>query len=208
MLNFRSLLRFLLVTILLAPALPADAARTLGDAGVAYRADRVLTVGAQSFPGTLVAIPGYQRHEQMIGGIEQVAIFDFSTARGYFIIPAVTAYLDFPIGPALHELSDPSVIGAPEGHADVNGVATTKYRVAHAAPDGTRIEGHVWLTAEGIPMRGDGAVIETNGKTTPISWELSNLQKGPQDPKLFQPPVGYLRLPASALPGFFGGSAH
>lgn len=193
----------ILFAFLLAP--PADATHLLGDASIAYRADRILTVGSQSFPGTLVAIPGYQRHEQVVAGIRQVAIFDFTAARGYFIVPAVTAYLEFPIGPALRELSDPHVVGAAEGHAQVNGAATTKYRIAHVASDGTRLEGHVWLTPDGIPMRGEGAVIETSGRITPVSWELSHLQEEPQDPKLFDPPVGYLRLPTSALPGFLGG---
>ena len=198
---------FLLLLIAMLLSLPADAARPLGDAAVAYRADRVLSVGSQSFPGTLIAIPGRQRHEQTIAGIEQVAIFDFAAARGYFIVPAVTAYLEFPIGPALRELSDPQVVGAAEGRAEVNGVETTKYRVDHQAADGTRIEGHVWLTRDGIPMRGKGAVIESDGKSTPVSWELSNLREGPQDRKLFEPPTGYLRLPASALPGFLAGKA-
>ena len=185
---------------------PADTARTFLDAAIGYRADRMLTVGDQHFPGKMIAIPGHQRHEQTIAGLQQVAIFDFGAQRGYFIIPAVTAYLDFPIGPALHELGDPHTIGAPEGRAEVDGVATTRYRIARVAPDGTRIEGTVWLTGEGIPMRGDGAVIESNGKRTPVSWELSKLQEGPQDPKLFAPPTGYFRLPATALPGFLGGA--
>jgi len=201
-----SLLKFGILAVALVLASPADAMRTLLDAAVAYRADRVLIVGTQQIPGKMIAIPGHQRHEQLIAGIEQVAIFDFNAARGYFIIPAVTAYLDFPIGPALRELSDPHAVGAAEGSAEVNGVSTTKYRIDHAAPDGTRIEGTVWLTRDGIPMRGDGAVVESNGKRTPVSWELSNLVEGPQDPKLFTPPSGYFRLPAAALPGFLAGT--
>jgi len=204
----KPLLKPLLLLFVLLLSSPADAARPLGDAAVAYRADRVLMVGGQSVPGTLIAIPGYQRHEQVIAGIEQVAIFDFGAARGYFIVPAVTAYLDFPIGPALEELGDPHVIGAPEEQVEVNGIPTIKYRIAHVATDGTRLDGHVWLTRDGIPMRGEGAVIETNGRTTPVSWELSHLKQGPQDRKLFHPPTGYFRLPASALPGFLSGTAN
>ena len=91
------------------------------------------------------------------------------------------------------------------GREAVNGVATTKYRVAHRADDGTRIDGFVWLTSSGVPMRGDGAVSVPNGKRTPFAWELSQLQIGPQPASLFQPPDGFYRLPASALPGFLGG---
>ena len=207
MIRFASLLRLCLIGALaLVSSGAAQAAHTLGDAGVAYRADRVLTVGEQTLPGTLYAMPGRQRHEQLIAGLKQVAIFDFDSGRGYFIVPALSSYLDFPIGAALRELGDPDIVGAAQGKEDVNGVVTIKYRIAHRAVDGTRIEGFVWLSADGIPMRGQGAVIETGGKRTPVSWELSNIRRGPQDPTLFSPPKGYYRLPAGALPSFLGGT--
>ncbi len=88
--------------------------------------------------------------------------------------------------------SSPDVAGAAVGREAVNGVATTKYRVAHRADDGTRIDGFVWLTSSGVPMRGDGAVSVPNGKRTPFAWELSQLQIGPQPALLFQPPDGFL----------------
>src|SRR5215469_16346235 len=62
--------------VLLFPA--ATLARMLGDTGAAYSADRLLTVGGQHFDGVVYAIPGYQRHEQTLNGIQQVAIFDLA----------------------------------------------------------------------------------------------------------------------------------
>ena len=183
-------------------------ARVLGDSGVAYRADRVLSVNGQHFDGALYAMPGFQRHEQTVGGIQQVAIFNLAQGRGYYIVPSVRTYIDFPIDLAVRELAKPDVLGAPLGTEREGGLATTKYRVEHRASDGTRIEGFVWLAANGIPMRGEGAVIETGGKRTPVSWRLSNLRIEPQDPGLFQPPGDFYRLPAAALPGILGGSGN
>ena len=199
---------FLAVLVAVGPLLAANAAfaRLLGDTGVAYSADRSLSINGQRFDGVVYAIPGFQRHEQMMGGVPQVAIFDLGTGRGYYIVPSVRTYIDFPIDLAVRELSSPDVLGAPVGTEQQGGVATTKYRVDHRAPDGTHIVGFVWLASSGIPMRGEGSVIESNGKRTPVNWRLSNVRIAPQDPGLFQPPGGFYRLPAAALPGILGGN--
>jgi hypothetical protein len=186
----------------------AALARVLGDSGVAYSADRALSVNGQRYDGVLFAMPGFQRHEQTMGGIQQVAIFNLAAGRGYYVVPSVRTYIDFPIDVAVRELSQPDLVGAPLGTERQGGVVTTKYRVDHRAADGTRIEGFVWLAASGIPMRGEGSVIETSGKRTPVSWTLSNVHVAPQDPGLFQPPDGFYRLPAAALPGILGGAGN
>ena len=197
-------IKWAVVLCLMALAWPA-AAGVLGDARVAYNARCALTVDGQTYQGMLYAKPGFQRHEQSLGGVPEVAILDISAGHGYFVVPMLKSYIDFPIDRAMRELSSPDVAGAGVGREAVNGVATTKYRVAHRADDGTRIDGFVWLTSSGVPMRGDGAVSVPNGKRTPFAWELSQLQIGPQPASLFQPPDGFYRLPASALPGFLGG---
>ncbi|MGH7124373.1 MAG: hypothetical protein ACREFI_08385 [Stellaceae bacterium] len=194
---------FALAAVLLAAN--ASSARVLGDTGVAYSADRVLSVNGQHFDGVVYAMPGFQRHEQTVSGIQQVAIFNLAAGRGYYIVPSVRTYIDFPIDIAVQELGMPDMLGAPAGTERQGGIVTTKYRVNHRASDGTRVEGFVWLASSGIPMRGEGAVIETTGKRTPVSWTLSNVHIAPQDPTLFQPPGGFYRLPAAALPAILGG---
>jgi hypothetical protein len=197
---------FVILILLIAPA-PASA-RVLGDTGVPYSADRSLSINGQHFDGVVYATPGLQRHEQIMGGLPQVAIFNLSAGRGYYIVPSVRTYIDFPIDLAVQELGTADVLGSPVGTERQGGVTTTKYRVNHHAADGTRIEGSVWLTPSGIPMRGEGAVIEASGKRTRVSWTLSNVHMAPQDPTLFQPPDGFYRLPAAALPGILGGSGN
>lgn len=192
--------------VLLLPG--AAGARVLGDTAVAYSAERALTVNGQRFDGMLYAIPGFQRHEQMVGGMQQAAILNLTSGRGYFIVPAVRSYIDFPIDRAVRELSMPDMLGPPQGSERVNGVATVKYRVDHNASDGTHTEGVVWLAGNGIPMRGEGAVTESGGRRTPFSWRLSSVHIAPQDPGLFAPPDGFYRLPVNALPGILGGAGN
>jgi len=197
-------IKWLIALCLVLPAWAAPAA-VLGDARVAYSARCALTIDGQAYQGMLFATPGFQRHEQSLGGVPEVAILDISAGRGYFVVPMLKSYVDFPIDRAMRELSSPDVAGAPVGREMVNGVATTKYRVAHRADDGTRIDGFVWLAEGGVPMRGNGTVAVPDGKKTPFGWELSELRLGPQPRSLFQPPDGFYRLPASALPSFLGG---
>ncbi|HMK67350.1 MAG TPA: hypothetical protein VK433_02285 [Stellaceae bacterium] len=180
-------------------------ARVLGDATVAYSAERVLTVNGQSFPGRIFSIPGHQRHEQSIGGFQQVAIFDLVEAHGYFILPALMSYVDFRISGPIAELSAPDITGAPAGTETVSGVATAKYKVSKRASDGTLIEGMIWLTGAGIPIRAEGTVTDGNGIRTAFAWQLSHIRLGTQDPAMFSAPVGLYRLPETALPGFLGG---
>jgi hypothetical protein len=203
--RFRFWLQAALAAIVLLMPSTVAFARVLGDSGVAYSADRSLSVNGQHYDGVVYAMPGYQRHEQMLGGLPQVAIFDLRASRGYYIVPSVRTYIDFPIDLAVRELGMADVLGAPAGTERQGGVVTTKYRVDHRASDGTRVEGFVWLAASGIPMRGEGAVIEPSGRRTPVSWTLSNVHIAPQDPGLFAPPDGFYRLPAAALPGILGG---
>ena len=207
-LRIRPFLSAALAAVVLLLVSDAALARVLGDSGVAYSADRVLSVNGQHFDGVIHAMPGFQRHEQNMGGVQQIAIFNLTSGRGYYIVPSVRSYIDFPIDPAVRELSQPDMLGTPAGAERIGGVATTKYRLDHRGSDGTRIEGFVWLAASGIPMRGEGAVIEPSGRRTPVSWTLSNVQIAPQDPDLFRPPDGFYRLPAAALPGILGGSGN
>jgi hypothetical protein len=206
--EFRSWLSAALAALVVLLVSNATFARVLGDSGVAYSADRALMINGQHFDGVVYATPGLQRHEQTLGGMQQVAIFNLAAGRGYYIVPSVRTYIDFPIELAVQELGMTDVLGAPAGTERQGGIATTKYRVSHRAADGTRIEGLVWLTSSGIPMRGEGSVIETSGKRTRVSWTLSNVHIAPQDPTLFQPPDGFYRLPAAALPGILGGNGN
>lgn len=211
--SFGSILRLWLGALLPAAVLlaaPGGAARAgvLGDTKTAYSAERMLTIDGRSYQGMLYAEPGRQRHVQNEGGIQEVAIFDLGSGTGIFELPQIKSYLDFKIGRAVAALSVPDIAGKPVGREAIEGISVTKYRVAQKASDGTRIDGLLWLTAEGIPMRAQGAVTETSGKRTQFSWILSHLQVGPQDEALFEPPEGFHQLPAMALPSFLNGTVH
>jgi hypothetical protein len=193
-----------LLALLFAVAIAGPAhAQMLGDTKVGFSADRSVVFNGRTFNGRIYAIPGRQRHEQDIEGIPQIILLK-SDGKGMLVVPAMRSYVEFTLGRAFAELSDPSLTKTPVGQETVNGVPTTKYRVDHAARDGTRVDGYFWRSAEGVVMKLDGSYTPRNGKPSPIRMQLSNLQIGPQDPALFDPPPGMMQLPVGALQPLLG----
>jgi hypothetical protein len=199
--------RFLSAILLgLLAALPGAAdARMLGDPSVPFSADRTLMVGDRSFTGKLYAIPGSQRHEQQIAGVDQVIILHGKDARGWLVLPNLNSYVEFWFTPAAAELNADDLLSSKLGEETVNGLRTTKYRIEHQAHDGTMTDGYVWLTHEGIPMRLDGTYRPANGgKPTSVHMELSNVRQGPQAAALFAIPQNMMKLPSGALAPLLG----
>ena len=202
--------RFLAFSVLLATlaafAAPAMA-RMLGDPSVPFSADRTLVIGDRTFTGKLYAMPGSQRHEQAIEGIEQVIILHGPEARGWLVLPALNSYVEFAFSRAAAELGDADLLSTKLGEQTIDGRRTTKYRIEHTARDGTLVDGYLWLTREGIPMRLDGMYTPPNGgKPTPVRMELSHVRLGPQDAALFAVPQNMVKLPTNALAPLLGGA--
>jgi hypothetical protein len=180
-------------------------ARMLGDPGVAFSADRSVTVGDRTFAGKLYAVPGRQRHELTVDGIPQVIILHAGQARGWLLVPGINSYVEFGFAPVEAELSDESLLSARLGEETIDGRRTTKYRVEHVTRNGALVDGYVWLTREGIPMRLDGMYTPAHGgKATPVRMELSNLRLGPQETTLFSVPPNMMKLPMSGLAPLLG----
>ena len=188
-----------------APA-PAAAAALLGDAGIAYSAERTVTVNGKSYSGMVFHIPGRDRHEQVILGFPEVVILDAAQKQGFLVIPGLKSYVPFAFPRLMAELDAPGLRRAPVGQEAVSGVRTTKYRIDHTASDGSRARGFAWVSAEGILMRIDGTVTRPgDAGRLAIRMELANLAMGPQNPALFELPPGLSELPAAALQGLLGG---
>jgi hypothetical protein len=202
----RSLLLAVLLVGIAVLAGPAQAApRMLGDPSVPFSADRTLTIGDRSFTGKLYATPGSQRHEQRIGGVDQVIILHGKDARGWLVLPTLNSYVEFWFARAATELKADDLLSTKLGEETIDGQRTTKYRIEHTARDGTMADGYVWLTREGIPMRLDGMYSPANGgEPTNVHMEMSNVRQGPQDPSLFAVPQNMMKLPGGALAPLLG----
>jgi hypothetical protein len=201
--------RFLLALVLAATAaggtVAPAVARMLGDPSVPFSADRSLSVGDRTFIGKLYATPGSQRHEQAVAGVDQVIILHGEDARGWLMLPKLNSYVEFWFAPAAVELSADDLLSTKLGEETIGGLRTSKYRIEHTARDGTLVDGYVWLTREGIPMRLDGTYTPANGsKPTTVHMELSNVRQGPQNAALFAIPQNMMKLPGGALAPLLG----
>ena len=194
------------MALLIAAGAPAASeARLLGDAAIAYSAERTVTLDGHSYTGMVFHIPGHDRHEQSIAGISEVILLDAAQKEGFLLVPLLSVYVPFAFPELMAELDAPDFHRHPVGHETVNGVRTTKYRIDHTAADGSHARGFAWVSAEGVLMRLDGTVARPGYRPASIRMELANLALGPQDPALFRLPAGLVRLPPDTLQRFFGG---
>jgi hypothetical protein len=191
----------------LAAATRAEAAM-LGDAAVPFRAQRTVTVDGRTYSGTMFHIPGHQRHEQVMFGMQEVFLLDTKSASGFLVLPGVHTYVAFLFPPLMAELDSPDLTRTPEGEETISGILTTKYRIHHLADDGSRAEGHLWLSRSGILMKLDVLVRRAHGgRPMAIGMQLSQIETGKVDPGLFVLPEGFMRLPNEALTPLLGGTS-
>jgi hypothetical protein len=62
----------------------------------------------------------------------------------------------------------------------------------------------LWLSRDGIPMECEGSFINRKGKISTVRWELRHVRIGAQDPRLFEVPADYSKLPPEAAATLFG----
>lgn len=187
---------------LLLPA-PPVAAATLGAAKVGFTADRLLVIDGRRFTGKIWAMPGEERHEQVIRAFRPVFLLRADNPLGEVVLPQLKTIVEFVMPRELRLFADPGLKRHPLGPDTVNGIATTKYAIDETVPEG-HATGTLWLSPDGIPMRLAGTFVGHKGKPATVRWELSHVKIGPQPAALFEPPQGFSKLPAEAVAPLLG----
>jgi len=183
---------------------PAHAA-LIGDTAVPFSADRTVVSDGKTYQGRVYGVPGKQRHEQEVNGLNFVSLLRADRRLAWLVLPDLKIYSEFAFPDAVNELGDRGQLGAALGTETIGGQRTTKYRVKHQGTDGSAVDGFIWLTADGIVMRLNGTYTPTHGKTVDASLELSNLKLGSQPAELFELPPGAKPLPPEAVQQLLGG---
>jgi hypothetical protein len=198
--------RFLLplaIAFALVAVTPARATGLL-DAAISFSATRTVTVNGKPYTGPMFHIPGHERHEQVLLGMQEVFLLDDTQQAGQVILPALKTMIEFPFPPLLAALTDPAMRRDAVGEEKVGDIAATKYRVAQTTPDGTRGEGFLWISRRGVLLKLAGTVTAPGGHRTTIDMALSDVKEAPQNATLFEPPSGLNKLPAEALAPLLG----
>ena len=190
-----------IVFMLLAPA--AAGAATLGDAQVGFSADRTLVIDGHSYIGKIWAMPGKERHEQVIQGFEPVFLLRADSPLGEVVLAKMKTVVQFVMPSELRLLGSPELKKHPVGQDTVNGVATTKYAIDETVPEG-HAKGTLWLSRDGIPMKLAGTFTGRKGKVAAVRWELSRVRIGPQPASLVRAAAGFSKLPPEAVAPLLG----
>jgi hypothetical protein len=197
--------RLAIVLLALVFAIPGAAqAAGLFDAPVSYSATRTVTVDGRRYTGKVFHVPGHERHEQVLLGMDDVFLIDDRAESGLVILPLVKTMVSFKLPALLLALNDAAAPRQEDGGAVIDGIATKRYRIERRAPDGSHAAGFAWMSRRGVVMKLDGTVTAPHGHKTHIAMVLSHVAEAPQDQALFQPPKGLTLLPAAALEPLLG----
>ena len=182
-----------LAPLCLAPAAASAEIGPFGPPTAAYSADSQIVADGQTITARIHADGERERREIGSGETAQIVVIDHKAKKATMMMVEQRVAMD---------VAMPDESGADQmkwktdavGDEQVGGVPATKHRVDGTAGDGTRVAGHVWVTAEKIPVKSDLQVTE-EGQTLHIVQELSNLKIGPVDETLFAVPAEYKRMP-------------
>ncbi len=188
------------LTLLVAPALaqPLPATRPLRDVVVTYVLDGQAPAsvpGGIPGPVTLSWDAAGQRLRAEAEGRSQVALIDLRNRSGQVIDTALRMVLPLPIRASdLQPLLLDETRLHPRGKDRVAGLACTVavFETAHGP-------GTVCLTADGVPLRGEGRVGGKPGRFTAVA-----VRYGAVAPELFVVPPGYMALGRNGHGGLAG----
>ena len=190
----------LLLVVLGGFAVPeATNAAIVGDASVPYSANLTVTVDGKTYRGKVFHTPGKQRHDVDINGIPFTFILDIENRSGAIVLPALKAYVDFPLPPLLRGLDRRRLERHAVGEERIDGLRATKYRVDYTASDGVRGDGFIWLSRENILLALDGRILRPRHRPMTVSMHLADLSLAPQPESLFAIPKGLREIPYDAL---------
>ncbi len=127
--------------------------------------------------------------------------------KAYVLMPTMGMYRETSISEATAQAGGSSTISDVQkiGTEVVNGVDCTKYKATFKDSNG-RGDGFVWVSDDGIPMRMD-MTYNSGDVGDRLNMVLHDLQRGPQDPAVFEVPSDLkpFSLGGLQIPGLGGG---
>ena len=199
----RHLLAVLIGLTILAAWLPAQAA-PMNRPQAEYSADATVENEEGTTKQKIFVTPTKERKEMLTGSGEgAVQIFRYDSKVMWMLMPSEHMYMEYSIGGGPSKGSDTSQWTYEDtvvGEETLNGMRVTKYKTIATSTDGKKYGGFSWRTQEGINVKQDLLYKEGNDKKRMLT-ELSNLQIGRQNPKLFEIPDGFTKFDMGGMMG-------
>jgi hypothetical protein len=132
-----------------------------------------------------------RRMEGEISGEKQIIITNGDLGRIYMISPDRNQGMSMKLTPEAAGIEEQMQDwqATREGEETINGVTATRYSVMGDSPLGGSITGFLWFDANGVLIRSSLESV-VNGATVVSEHEVKDVEIGPVDPALFQPPAG------------------
>ena len=199
----RQMLVALIGLATLTTSLPAHAA-PMNRPQAEYSADATVENEEGTMKQKIFVTPTKERKEMLTGSGEgAVQIFRYDSKVMWMLMPSENMYMEYSIAGGPSKGSDTSQWTYEDtamGEETLNGVRVTKYKTIATSTDGKKYGGFSWRTREGINVKQDLLYKEGNEKKRMLT-ELSNLQVGRQDPKLFEIPEGFTKFDMGGMMG-------
>ena len=196
----------LISLVMLVVSLPAQAT-PISRPQAEYSADATVENEEGTTKQKIFVTPTKERKEMLTGSGEgAVQIFRYDSKVMWMLMPSENMYMEYPIGGGPSKGSDTSQWTYEDtamGEETLNGFRVTKYKTNATSTDGKKYGGFSWRTREGINVKQDLLYKEGNEKKRMLT-ELSNLQVGRQDPKLFEIPDGFNKFDMGGMMGMMG----
>jgi len=163
-----------------------------GPPTVSFSAEMYIESGGNKRDGRLVYIPHRERWELRTGNVSIISILYTDLGVGYTVLPAQKLYLE--VDQSVMRQNQMQWTTTREGEDVDDGMVRARYRVEGVRSDGDSYKATMWL-AEAynlvVEVRGTSVI---RGVSRPVHMKLFNIQVGPQDPALFEPPPDYKRF--------------
>ncbi|MBK1669269.1 hypothetical protein CKO28_14625 [Rhodovibrio sodomensis] len=188
---------------LLAAPRPA-AAETVPGPQTSYKAVELVEVkGGRSMRATVYRDGLRERREMQTQGQTVTIITRPADQELFMLMPGMNAAMKMNYERAMRDLDSGDLQGfdaEPVGEETVNGLATTKYRIAGDNGHGTTFDGYAWVTDDGIRVKLAGTVSFSDGSSSPIRITLTEVARGDQPNHLFTLPEGTRVMDLSKMP--------
>jgi hypothetical protein len=198
-----SITALLLAAALLAGPRPAAADPVPGPQ-TSYKAVELVEVqGGRSMQATVYRDGLRERREMHMEGQTVAIITRPADQELFMLMPGMNAAMKMKYDRAMRDLDSGDLQGFeadPVGRETVNGLDTTKYRIAGDNGRGTTFDGHAWVTDDGIRAKLAGTVSFSDGSSSPIRITLREVERGDQPNSLFTLPQGTRVMDMSKMP--------
>ena len=182
---------FLSTLLSLSVVLPAAAAELIRP-DAAYSATRVMRAAGFEMSGTINHDHGKERWETNSGGMRQVMIRRPDQSKIFMVMPDMNMAMEMQMG-GPGPMPNPDDFNEDDfedlGREDLNGETVTKYRTQNQGSSGVYTV-LICVSDDGIPLRMEGS-----GSEGDFEMFLTDLQRGAQDPALFELPADVQVMP-------------